>query len=203
MAILTYYRGVEFIKSYLQHYLSGVFSAAQKGSILLTNGYKEIKFSRIPEVVKRMKLDYRRLPAVLIGPVRGEYIYRSISKDLLRIPGVDEPDEDQYTFYGGDIRLNVDMDVRSATQEERDNMVDIVCLYLAHPDAKDFFLRHGIVLEKPPSIGGERELLEPGIDMPIYSTVVSIPVISVWRIQKVLEDRLEEIFVDIELWLTL
>ena len=198
MAIMTYYRGVEFVKSYFQHYFTGIFVAAQKGTLLLTNGYKEIKFSRTPEVVKRMKLDYRRLPAVLIGPTRGEYIYRSISKDLLRIPDVSEPDEDQYRFYGGDIRLTLDFDIRATEAEERDNIVDIVCVYLAHPDAKDFFLRHGVVLEKPPSIGGERELYEPGIDMPIYSTAVSIGTISVWRIKQALEDRLEELFVDVE-----
>jgi hypothetical protein len=198
MAILTYYRGVEFVKSYFQHYLEGIYSAAQKGSILLTNGYKEIKFSRTPEVVKRLKLDHRNLPAVLIGPIRGEYIYRSISKDLLRIPGITEPDESQYRFYGGDIRMNLDIDIRATSQEERDNLVDVTCLYLAHPDAKDFFQRHAIVIEKPPSISGEKELYEPAIDMPIYSTTVSISVISVWRIQKTLEDRLEELFVDID-----
>ncbi len=197
MAIMTYYRGVEFVKNYFQHYLTGIFIAAQKGALLLTNGFKEIKFSRTPEVVKRMKLDYRKLPAVLIGTARGEYIYRSISKDLLRTPDYDEPDEDQYKFYGGDIRLTLDLDVRSTTQEERDNMVDIVCLYLVHPDAKDYFLRHDILLEKPPSINGERELYEPGIDMPIYSTTLSVFTISVWRVQKDLEQRLEELFADI------
>jgi hypothetical protein len=203
MAIMTYYRGVEFIKNYFQHYLTGIFMAAQKGSLTLTNGFKEIKFSRTPEVVKRMKLDYRRLPAVLVGPARGDYIYRSIAKDLVYIPEETEPDENQYRFYGGDIRLTLDFDIRSTTAEERDNMVDTVCIYLAHPDAKDFFQRHAIVLEKPPSISGERELYEPGIDMPIYSTVVSIYPISVWQIKQTLEDRLEDLFVDIDFELVL
>jgi hypothetical protein len=202
MAILTYYRGVAFAKDYMVHYLNSVFKAAAKEAILLTNGYKEIKFSRTPEVIKRMKLDYRNLPAVLVGPARAEYIYRSVSKDLLRVPEVGDS-EGQYNFYGGDIRITLDLDVRSTLQEERDNIADIVCLYLAHPDAKDFFLRHGIVIEKPPTINGEREIPEPNIDMPSYSTTISVALISVWRIQKVLDDRLAEIFVDVEAQLSL
>jgi hypothetical protein len=89
------------------------------------------------------------------------------------------------------------LDIRATSIEERDNLVDIVCLYLAHPDAKDYFLRHSIVIPAPPTISGERDLFEPQIDHPIYSTAVSIPLLSIWRVTSDNGERLEDIIVDI------
>jgi hypothetical protein len=197
MAITTYYRGVAFIKDYFVRYFTGVFKAQQKGTLILTNGFAEIVFSKEPTVVKRVTNDMRpALPFVLVGPVRAEYIYRSVAKDFLYQP--DSSEASQYRIYGGDIRLTMDLDVRASQQEERDNIVDIVCLFLAHPDAKDFFLKHNIVIEKPPSVSGEKEIYEPGIDHPIYAANVSVPLIGCWQIMTAIGYRFEELFLDIE-----
>lgn len=197
MAVLTYYRGVAFIKDYFVRYYTGVFKAAQKGTLALTNGFKEISFSREPTVVKRVSNDMRPpLPYVLVGPVRAEYIYRSVAKDFLKDPAVG--DAEQYRTYGGDIRLTMELGVWASEQEERDNLVDIVCLFLSHPDAKDFFLRHNIVIEKPPSMSGEKEVYEPGIDHPVYVATVSAPLIGCWQIRSGIGYRFEELFLDIE-----
>ena len=128
MAVTTYYRGVAFIKDYYVRYLMGVFKAAQKEAIVLTNGFKEISFSREPTVVKRVAQDARpAFPYILVGPVRAEYIYRSVSKDFLYDPRT--TDTDQYRIYGGDVRLNLDLSIWASQQEERDNLVDITCLF--------------------------------------------------------------------------
>lgn len=202
MAILTYYRGVAFIKNYFCVYYARLFRAYQRGALQLTNGFQEIKFSSEPGVIKRVPQDYRQpLPYVLIGPVRAEYIYRSVAKDFLREPGATE--EQQYRIYGGDIRLTMEMTVWGDSQEERDNLVDIVCLYAAHPDAKDFFLKHNIVVEKPPSMSGEKEVAEPGIDHPVFTATVTLPLIGCWQIKTEIGYRFEELFLDIETEVTL
>jgi hypothetical protein len=197
MAITTYYRGVAFIKDYFVLYFNSVFKAAQKGSIVFTNGFKEIVFSKEPAVVKRVTNDLRpALPFVLVGPVRAEYIYRSVAKDFLK--DAEPAALEQYRIYGGDIRLTMELDVRASQQEERDNLVDIVCLFLANPDAKDFFLRNNIVVEKPPSVSGEKEIYEPGIDHPIYAASVSVSLIGCWQIKTSMSYRFEELFLDVE-----
>lgn len=194
--ILTYYRGVNFIKDYFCTYYSRLFRANKLGALQFTNGFKEIKFSSEPGVIRRIPQDYRQpLPYLLIGPVRAEYIYRSVSKDFLREPGVTE--EQQYRIYGGDIRLTMDMSVWGDSQDERDNLGDIVCLFAAHPDAKDFFLKHNIVVEKPPSLSGEKEITEPGIDNPVYTATVTLPLIGCWQIKTAIGYRFEELFLDI------
>lgn len=197
MAVLTYYRGIAFIKDYFYRYYTGLFRAATKGVIQLTNGFQEIKFSVEPTVVKRVPQDHRpALPYILIGPVRAEYIYRSVSKDFLRDPDV--ADAEQYRVYGGDIRLTLDLSVWGNSQDERDNVADVVCLFVAHPDAKDFFLRHNIVIEKPPSMSGEKEVYEPGIDHPIHTATVSLPLIGCWQIKTPISYRFQELWLDIE-----
>jgi hypothetical protein len=200
MAVETFYRGVAFIKDFVERYLNAVFMAGAKGSILLTNGYKKITFSKTPLVIKRSSWDYRQLPSVLIGQARGNYEYKSIEKDHLYTPLATETGADaDIMVYGGDIKLTLDLDIRATSIEERDNIVDIVCLYLAHPDAKDYFLKQQIVIPAPPTISGERDIFEPAIDHPIYGSTVSIPLISIWRVTSDIEYRLEEIFLEVDL----
>lgn len=198
MAITTYYRGVAFIKDYFVHYFNSIFFAAQKGQILLTNGFKEIKFSDRPHVLRRASWDFNKLPAVLIGAVRANYKYMSIAKDYLNEAGATSTD--QYRYYGGDINSTMDIEVRARTIDERDNLVDITCLFLAHPDAKDFFDKHAIVLKAPPSVGSEKDIFEPKIDHPIYGTSLSIDLVSPWMIKiPITEYRLIDVIADLDI----
>jgi hypothetical protein len=201
MPIETYYRGVNFIKQYMVHYLNSIFLASAKGQILFTNGFKKIKFSATPQVIRRASWDFRNLPSVLIGSVRGSYKYMSTSKDYLSENTAD--DASQYRFFGGDLRSTLDMEVRATTLDEKENLTDIVCVYLAHPDAKDFFDRHAIVIEHPPVIGAERDIHEPNIDHPIYGTAISIDLISPWQIKEPLEPRLIDIVSELTLEVSL
>jgi hypothetical protein len=199
MAIHTFYRGVQFIKDYLIRYLNGVFMASEKGQLLFTDGTKNIQFEHTPIAQKRGSWDFRRLPAVLIGQAGGEYQVQSIAKDLVYEGRYDDSTTElkNHRYYGGDIKLTINLQCLSKTIEERDNLVDIVCLYLAHPDAKDFFLTQGIHVEAPPSISGEADIYEPKVDHPIYGTTVTTKLTSQWKIQEDLEDRLIDIITDV------
>lgn len=194
MAISMWYRGIRFIKDYLVKYLNYVFIANEKEQILFTDGTKKISFSSTPEALKRASWDYRVLPAVLIGKASGSLEYVSFSKDLLKS---DYDDTEKY-YDGGDFDVSINLQVRATSIEERDNLVDITGIYLAHPDAKDYFLRHGLRLPEAPRLGTESEVKEPTIDYPIYSTDMSIRVLSRWQESRPMEERLLSILVNLE-----
>jgi hypothetical protein len=202
MALNTWYRGIRFTKDFLVNYFNYIFYAAEKGSILFTDGTKKIEFSRRPEAIKRASWDYRNLPAVLIGKATGGLKYVTFAKDRLKyVEQLVESDTkvNQYVFYGGDFDFNVSLSVRATTIEERDNLVDIVSIYLAHPDAKDYFMRHYLVLPEAPKLGAESEIHETKIDYPIYAFDMSIRLMTRWQEVRVSQsDSLENIIADVQ-----
>ena len=199
MAIHTFYRGVQFVKDYVILYLNGIFMAAQKGQLLFTDGTKNIQFSHTPLAVKRGSWDLRYFPAVLIGQAAGEYVTQSIAQDLVYEGRSTDTTADlkNHRYFGGDVKLTVTLQCIDTTIEARDNLVDIVCLYLVHPDAKDFFFKQGIIIDSPPSIGGEVDIHEPKIDHPIYGTTITTHFTSQWKVQEDLEERLIDIITDV------
>jgi len=190
-----WYRGVKFIKDFMCQYLNYIYIANQKGSLLFTDGTKEIKFSSTPVALKRASWDARVLPAILIGKVSGGLQYITFSKDLLDSAKVD--DTNQTYRDGGDFDVTLTFAVRATTIEERDNLADITGIYLAHPDAKDYFLRQGLRLPEAPKLGAEIDVSEPTIDHPIYDREMSIRILSRWQEERAIEERLLSILVDV------
>jgi hypothetical protein len=177
-----WYRGIRFTKNFIGRYLTYIFYAHEKGDILFTDGTKSLEFSSRPQIVKRASWTARELPAILIGKVRGGTKYVSFTKDKLRVQAADEGDNVyEYHTVGGNFDLRVELAVRASTVEERDNLVDITAVYLSHPDAKDYFHKHYLLLPDPPTISGERDILEPKIDHPIYETAMELRVLTRWQ----------------------
>jgi len=186
------------MKDFMCQYLNYIFIANEKESLIFTDGTKSIQFSRTPEAVKRASWEYRVLPAVLVGKVTGGLQYVSFTKDLLDTAKAD--DTDQTYRDGGDFDINLSLDVRATTIEERDNLTDITGIYLSHPDAKDYFLRQGLRLPEAPKLGAESEVKEPTIDYPIYAREMSIRILSRWQEERAMEERLLSILLDLELY---
>ena len=190
-----WYRGIRFMKDFMCQYLNYIFIANKKGSLIFTDGTKSIQFSSTPEAVKRASWEYRVLPAVLVGKVTGGLQYVSFSKDLL--DRSKDSDTDQTYRDGGDFDINLTLEVRATTIEERDNLTDITGIYLAHPDAKDYFLRQGFRLPEAPKLGSELDVREPTIDYPIYGREMSIRILSRWQEERPMEERLLNVITDV------
>lgn len=195
-----WFRGISFVKDFLIRYLTYIFTANKKGYIKfiagdlfgtesefgITDGTQKMVFSNTPFVMKRASWDARvQMPAILVGSASGNLPYISVPKDLLTTDteiisgGADTVK--YWKSYGGDFDMNYTLSVRATTIEERDKLVDITGIYLAHPDAKDYFMQHYLVLPEGPKISGEKELHEPGIDHPIYVTDLSVKIQSRWQ----------------------
>jgi hypothetical protein len=202
MALQMFYRGIWFAKDYIIKYLNYIFMANQKGQIVFTDGTREIKFSSTPIAVKRASWTTRVLPAVLIGKASGGLSYITFSKDRLKSDHVLNDDGvtvDNYLTVGGNFDINIQLAVRATTIEERDNLVDVTGIYLAHPDTKDYFERHYLLLPEAPKLGTESDIKETGIDYPIFETTMGLRVISRWQEwSKSEDDRLLNIVSDAE-----
>lgn len=191
-----WYRGVRYAKDFLVQYLNYIFLAHEKEYIVFTDGTKKLQFSRTPQVIKRQSWTYRDMPALLVGKASGNMNYVTFSKDRLKAA---DPDDTTPTRYvGGDFDLNLGVSVRARTTEERDNILDAACIYLSHPTAKDYFMRHYLVLPEPPRFTGESEIREPTIDYPIYASDFNIRIMSRWEDDEELTaQKLQEIIVNV------
>lgn len=184
MALTMWYRGIRFVKDFLVQYLNYIFVAVDKGNLLFTDGTKRIEFSAKPMAIKRASWDARNLPAVLVGKASGAMQYITFSKDLLKVdavPNADGEHIDMYYTSGGNFDINIGLSVRARSIEERDNLVDIVGIYLSHPTTKDYFMNQYLLLPEAPKLAGESDIQEPKIEYPIYATEMSVRVVSRWQ----------------------
>jgi len=198
MAIQTFYRGIRFSKEYIIKYIKSIFIAAERGQLVLTDGTVQIEFSNTPFVNSLFSWDEQHLPAVLIGD--GNVISKpiSIAKDFALSVESEIETDDQWDHYSGNFYIDFTISVRARSMPERDNLVDIVTLYLSHPMAKDFLEQHGIQINKHPTVGGHSQLRLPGIDFPLYTSSITFGIISTWDYREEISGaRLRDICVDI------
>ena len=195
---LRYYRGIEFIKDYLVRYLTAIYMAEEKGEIDFYDGTKQVKFSSRPLVKKKSLWDARTLPCVLIGGASGKLTILDVTKDYIHSQQ-SVGAANQYKDHGGDIELTVEFEAWATTMEERDKLMDITAIYLAHPAAKDYLNQHYITVRDAPSVREGGPIAQPGIDYPVYNSFLSMPVLGTWRDTTELPDRL----IDIVAYLTL
>lgn len=177
---LTYLRGTRFIKDYFVKYINYIFYAGENDQIDFYDGTKKIEFSNTPMAVKQYSWDFRYLPVIEVGPANGRFEMRSIAKDYIDGAQYGDNNED-YKETGGDIVLDISFTVIATTQEERDNIVDILGVYLSHPTAKDFFQQHMIAIEDVPSISDEGQDPRPDIDHKPFRASLTMPVRGIWR----------------------
>lgn len=192
---LSYYRGVEFIKDYFIKYLKALFLAEDKDQIKFFDGTKRKSFSRFPNIVKKGSWDQRAVPCIIIGAASGRHKMVSIAQDF--VDASQEGDQANYRDVGGDIELTIDLEIYGPTLEERDTLVDIVSIYLSHPDAKIFFHNHYIRLPEEPTIREGGPVHKTEIDHPIYNSFISMPAVGTWRSTETQGDTLLDIIVDI------
>ena len=197
MALDMTYRSNRFVKNYVAKYLTSIFLANEKGALTFSDGSKNITFSQTPYVGRAMQWEPQHLPAVLIGKATTTLHPLSFTKDGLYEARAS--DADQYRYVGGDITVALELLVRARSEPERENLADIVSIYLSHPAAKDFLLAQNIVIEKNPTVSGESTLPAPsGLDYPIYIASMSLTLRSQWVEQEALTDpRLIDIISDI------
>lgn len=195
-----FYRGIEFVKSYFVLFFNRLFLAAEKGQITFTDGTREIIFSKRPFAIRQFAEVSRGLPCILVGPATTDFKYISINKDVYDgATGETEvtgPVAQQ--FNGGEILVSMNFTVMATQMPERDQLTDIMCIFLSHPDTKDFFQQQSLDLPEGPRVSGESEADIPGVDRPIFVSTISMPVLGQWQDRVEVGPRLREVLAEID-----
>lgn len=174
-----FYSLVQDTKSTMVGFLKFLFFENAKGRLKFTNGTRRVEFSTVPvKVIEAYQWKFQEHPVVLIDTAVGNMHQLSVAADFL-----DTIVEDGTTFFvfGGDSTLTVTLTCIAKTKEERDNLVDIVAIYLSRPDAKQFFLKNGMDIPNPVAITGEAVLESPNTDFKLYSTDLTLDVHVQWE----------------------
>ena len=206
--MLRYLNGIENIKDYVCKYFEYIFLAEEKGQIKFYDGHKLLKFSKFPKIVKKNQWDFRTLPALLIGTSDAELLCIGLEKDFLGdtvsyTVGTETISPSGRDFYeaGGEISLNMSIDIYAYTQEERDKLTDIVSVYLSGPTAKDYFMRHYIRLPTAVRVNEGGTVFLPPVELPVYYNTIRFQAVGAWRDREYYGERLADIIFALE-WVT-
>jgi hypothetical protein len=203
--MLRYLQGIENIKDFTAHYLQYIFLAEEKGQIKFYDGHKLLKFSKMPTIVKKNQWDFRMLPALLIGTSDAELQCIGFEKDFLGdtvsyTVGTETVGPSGRDFYeaGGDISLNMSVDIYAYTQEERDKLTDIVSVYLSGPTAKDYFMKKYVRLPTALRVTEGGTVFLPPVELPVYYNTIRFQAVGAWRDREYYGERLADIIFALE-----
>lgn len=199
MAVKTFYRGRGFVKDYIIKYLNRIFYRHDAGALTFSDGHKSVEFSSKPVAAYKLSWDFKDLPVVLFGSTSVTYRDVGINPSNLNYYPTDVTDDVDTPQYGGDIDMTLEMSVRARTIDEVDNLTDIVCFYLTHPDFRTHMLRHGVGIPEPPRTSGEGIVtdIKSRADYPVYETRLTMPVTSIWRFYEDTPDFVQTILVEV------
>jgi len=167
-------------------FLRRIFDANARGLLDFKDGDRAIKFTSRPRIIQTDEWDRRIHPVVLIGSASGP-----IQKFDLQ----DFKDVGDFITLGGYAELSLTLSGVAKTKEERDDLIDVVAVYLSRPDARTFLQANGVVLPKPPSFDGETSMDVPTTDYKLYQTDLGLQVNVEWE-EAIAVQRISKIFLE-------
>lgn len=153
------FRISERTKKHFIDFFQKLFVLYTENKVTFDDSYKKIVFSKPPKCLSIDNYDFKYYPIVLVG-------ISSISSRDCSINKF----KDYYTdsigvvssVYGGFAETNLNFQIRARSGDERNNLADIVLMYLDSVDVKKTFARDfGIRILGSPSITGESSEDDP------------------------------------------
>ncbi len=172
---MFYYRLTKKASLELINYFKKCFFAWEKGRIQFTDGQNKIPFCKMPEVMREEKWELRTFPAVLVGSPRGEPFPMSINKDYM-----DTDETYGKPVYGSYVEMTLPVSTLAETREESNDLADFCLMMILRPDAKEYLLRLGIEIPKPPSLDGDSFIKDQTSEFGLYRTDIGISMNFHW-----------------------
>lgn len=177
-----FYSLVNDVKEIVVKFFRYLFFENERGTLKFTNGTRRIRFSKPVIVKESYNWEIQEHPAVLVDTAVGKMVTLSISQDFLGTSEMEVDGERKpFLTFGGASLLTVTISCIAKSKEERDNLVDICAIYLSRPDAKKFFLQHGMDLPHPVTITNEATIRSPNTDFQLYQTDLTLEVQLQWE----------------------
>ena len=150
-----YYRLSQDIKILFLTFFQRLFALQKEGKISFTDGRNRIMFAQAPRCMELDTYDKKYYPCVLVGLSPASF--RDVNPSKFRAVVNNDAGEPQ-NIYGFISSLTVNFNVVSLTKEDRNNLVDLVCMYLAKYETKAAFInQYGIRLGMPTFSGDNVE----------------------------------------------
>jgi len=153
------FRIAERQKRHLVDFFQKIFVLYSENKVQLNDGYNKIVFSKSPKCQVVDTYDFKYFPVLLIGVSNVATKDCSLNKF-----------KDYYTdelgivsaIYGGFATVTLNFQIRAQSEDERNNLADIVCSYLTSVETKRFLLKtYGMRILGAPSYTGESSEDDP------------------------------------------
>jgi hypothetical protein len=166
-----YYRLSQDIKLNFIDFFKILFTQYSEGKISFDDGRNKISFSANPLSGDLDSYDFKYFPSVMVGVSPGSFKdthfnkYRGLGVDANNLPA---------RMTGGIFSTTVNFNVYATSEDDRNDLSDLVCSYLTKADTKAGFLNQfGIRIESPKFSGDSKEE-DPQTNVMIFSTVISL-----------------------------
>ena len=153
------YRITKRTKRHFIDFFQKLFSMYAEDKLQFNDSYKKIVFSNPPKCQAVDTYDFKYYPILLIGVSSG--VSRDCSLNKFK---------DYYTnemsvvdsVYGGFFTATLNFQIRTRSDDERDNLADLVLMYLDSVDTKRLFEKDfGIRILAAPNVSGESSEDDP------------------------------------------
>jgi len=166
------YRITERPKKHFIEFFQALFDLYDKGKLSLDDGYYKIAFAQTPQCRSIDNYDEKYMPIILVGT----------SSTSTKDSGINKF-KDYYTdpisglvssVYSGFANVTLNFQIRARSEDERNNLADIVAMYLDSYDMKQTFLtKYGVRIIGAPSLTGEAVEDDPQTNAKMFVTNIS------------------------------
>lgn len=163
------YRVIERPKKHFIEFFQKLFDLYDKGKLTFDDAYYTISFGDTPKCVSLDNYDETYHPVVLVGVTGGTT--RDISINKFKDYHTDPDSGLVNDIYGGIATTTLNFQIRARNEDERNNLADIVSMYLNSQETKLAFLNtYGVRLIGAPTFAGESVEDDPQSNVKLFIT---------------------------------
>lgn len=166
------YRFIERPKKHYIEFFQSLFDLLEQGKITFDDAYYSIKFSKSPKCLSIDNYDLKYHPIVLVGSSGGST--RDISINRFKDYNTDQSSGLVNEVHGGIASMTLTFQIRTRSEDERNNLADIVTMYLGSNSVKQSFLStYGVRVIGAPSFSGESVEDDPQTNVKVFITNIT------------------------------
>ena len=163
------YRFIERQKKHFIEFFQRLFDLYDKDKVQFNDGYYKITFGKTPKCLSIDNYDFKYYPIVLIGASAGKTRDTAINK--FKDYYTDPTSGLVHEIYGGMATANINFQIRARTEDDRNNLADLVTQYLNSRETKLAFLNtYGVRIIGAPSFTGEEIEDDPQTNVKVFIT---------------------------------
>ena len=164
-----YFRLTQDVKKQFVVFFRTLFTLYGENKITFVDGRSKIVFAAQPQCEELDTYNTKHYPIVLVSASPGSCKEASFNK----VRGVDRDTNE--TLYGWMANFTINFLIVSLTKEDRDQLVDIICVYLSKAETKQAFEQKGLRIQMP-IFSGDSSEEDPQTNVRRFFTSVSITV---------------------------